>query len=452
MHPREAAHPVRTAVFGFLVVIVLFGALYSGALFFTTVRALVAQTALPFTENVIPSHQNPEARAAALPGAQELPDITLRQERVNLLLLGIDQREIEKGPWRTDTIMLVSIDPATNSAAMLSIPRDLWVTIPGYGENRINMAHYLGDARNYPGGGVALAQKTVWYALGVPVHYYVRINFDAFERMVDAIGGITVNVERAIHDEEYPTNDYGIMVVDIPAGIQTMDGKTALQYARSRHGTGDFDRMARQQAVIMAARDKTLSLDIPISSIPKMLEIVGESVKTNMTVREMYALAEMVKKLQPEAIKRGVIDGSMTTTVITPEKWMVEVPDWDKVRALMDTLLPAAGASAVPTASLILTQLANEGARIALENGTLTEGLAQSMAEKLRAQGYNVVRIENARRFDHAQTILVAYGDVPYTVESLADQLKIPAERIRTESGGADGMDIVLILGRDAIP
>jgi polyisoprenyl-teichoic acid--peptidoglycan teichoic acid transferase len=443
---------VRKVLLGFLTVIILFGALYSGALFFTTVRALVAQTSLPFTENVVPSQHKPETAAGAPARSQDLPDIVQRQERVNILLLGIDQRESDKGPWRTDTMILVSIDPATNSASMLSIPRDLWVTIPGYGESRVNMAHFMGDAKNYPGGGVALAQKTVWYALGVPVHYYARINFDAFERMVDAIGGITINVERAIHDESYPDNNYGTMVIDIPAGVQTMDGRTALQYARSRHGTGDFDRMNRQQAVIIAARDKVLSLDIPLSSIPKMLDIVGDSVKTNLTLKEMYALAEMVKKIDPNGIKRGAIDGSMTTTVVTPEGWMVEVPDWDKVRVMVDTLFPAPSQSTAPTPSLIQAQLANEGARIALENGTLTEGLAQTMAEKLREQGYNVVRIDNARRFDHAQTVLVAYSEMPYTVQALAEQFSISQDRIRTEGGGADGMDIVVILGRDALP
>jgi len=270
---------------------------------------------------------------------------------VNILLLGIDQREIEKGPWRTDTMLLVSIDPATEAAVMLSIPRDLWVTIPGYGESRINEAHYWGDAKKYPGGGPALAKKTVWYALGVPVHYYVRINFAGFEKLVDAIGGLTIDVKKPIHDEEYPDNTYGTMVIDIPAGVQNMNGQRALQYARSRHGTSDFDRMTRQQAVLLAARDKILSLDVPIIRIPELLRIAGNAVQTDMTVDEIMLLGRIAKGIARDEYQQGLIDSSMTTTVVTPQGWMVEVADWNKVRKLVDSLFPAPTPSAVPVAN-----------------------------------------------------------------------------------------------------
>lgn len=444
-------HPIRRFVLGFVAVVLIFGAVYSGALFFQTVRALVAQTSAPAAESVVvmPGQAvQPEQQSAAEP--QELPDVVQAQGRVNVLLLGIDQRADDPGPYRTDTMILVSMDPATNTAAMLSIPRDLWVTIPGYGENRINTAHLIGDAQDYPGGGVALAQKTVWYALGVPVHYYVRINFDGFERLVDAIGGITVDVKQAIHDKEYPDGHYGIMTIDIPAGVQQMDGQTALQYARSRHGTGDFDRMGRQQAVILAARDKALSLAIPLSSLPKMLDIAGDSVKTNLSIKEMYALAEMVRELSRDDIRYGVIDDSMTTTVITPQGWMVEVPEWDNVRVLVDELFPAPPLKVQPTPSLARAQLASEGARIALQNGTLVTDLAKNIAQTLRDQSFNVIRYDNADRFDHTETLLIAYGDdKPYTVSAVAEQLGVVEGRIFYQDPAGDDVDILVILGRD---
>ncbi|MBN1400559.1 MAG: LCP family protein [Anaerolineae bacterium] len=447
-------HPVRKALLSFLAVIVISGALYSGFLFFTTVRALVAQTAVPFAENVVApvarsEAEEPPKRVRHSPGASELPDIAAQKDRVNILLLGIDQRDNDPGPWRTDTMILVSLDPATQSASMLSIPRDLWVPIPGMGESRLNMAHYLGDANDFPGGGPALAQKTVWYALGIPVHYYVRVNFDGFERMVDAIGGVTVNVEKPIHDEEYPDSNYGTMVIDIPAGVQHMDGKTALQFARSRHGTNDWDRMARQQALIVAARDKVLSLDIPLSSLPKMLDLAGDTIKTDLTFSEMYALAQMVKEIDRDKIRHGVIDRDMTTTVITPEKWMVEVPDWEKVRQLVDELFPAPSPSAEPNANLVESQLAAEGARIALQNGTLVTGLAEQMTESLRQAGFNVVRYENAERFDHAETTMIVHVDKPYTITALAGQLDIKPDNIRSGNGAESSTDITVILGRD---
>lgn len=346
--------PWMRAVSSFVTVLVVAGALYSGFFFFSTVRALVAQAPLPFADRVVHAAADPAPTPVVdqpVEGEPQqevvIPSSTRKlTEPVNILLLGIDQREGESGPWRTDTMILVSIDPVNNTAAMLSIPRDLWTTIPGYGEGRINTAHYTGDQHDYPGGGPALAKKTVWYALGVPVHYYVRVNFAGFEKLVDAIGGLTVEVPEDIYDAKYPTADYGTMEIYIPAGVQHMDGKTALQYARTRHGSSDFDRMERQQQLLLAARDKVISLDIPITSIPAILDLVGSAVQTDMTLEDMFLLAEAARNVDPESIRGGVIDGSMTTTVVTPQGWMVEVADWDKVHALVNELFPAPGTTA----------------------------------------------------------------------------------------------------------
>ena len=181
-------------------------------------------------------------------------------------------------------MILVTVDPGTKTAGMLSIPPDLLVPIPGHSENRINVAHFLGERDKYPGGGPALAKKTVQYTLGIPVQYYVRINFEGFEKLIDAIGGIQVEVKSAIHDEKYPDNNYGYMTVDIPAGLQHMDGKTALQYARARHGSSDFSRARRQQQVLRAVRDKVLSLNIPLTRIPETVPY------THLTLPTIYSV------------------------------------------------------------------------------------------------------------------------------------------------------------------
>ena len=436
----------KKALVSFALVLIASGALYSGYFFFCTVRALVASVSLPFAENVVTARTLPPGRSSE----QELPDIVNAKERANILLLGIDQREDEAGPWRTDTMILVSVDPATHSAAMLSIPRDLYVTIPGYGEGRINTAHSTGDIRSYPGGGVALAKKTVSEALGIPVHYYVRINFTGFEKLVDAIGGLTVNVEQTIHDEKYPDSNYGYMTVHIPAGIQHMDGITALQYARTRHGNSDFDRMARQQAVILAARDKLLSLDFSLASIPKLIKLAGDSVQTDLTLEEILALAEIGKRIERTNIRQGAIDSSMTTTtVLPPSGAIVEMPEWEKIHQLVAELLPSPAPEASPRPSLVEAQLANEAARIELQNGTLMGSLAQDAAADLRGKGFNVVLYDNASRFDCADTALVVYADKPYTVETLAAELGVMAENVRREPGSDSDIDIVVILGRD---
>jgi LCP family protein required for cell wall assembly len=436
----------RRALYSFITVIVLFGALYSGYLFFSTVRALVARPSIPFIGNITNSGAI-EGRAPQ----QDLPDIVQKKERVNILLLGIDQRPQETGPWRTDTMILVSVDPATDSASVLSIPRDLWVTIPGYGENRINTAHFLGDSERYPGGGVALAKKTIWYNFGIPVHYYVRINFTGFEKLIDAIGGLTINVEKPIHDEAYPDENYGTFVLDIPAGVQHMDGKRVLQYVRSRHGSSDFDRMARQQQVLRAALDRALSLSIPLSRIPKLIELAGDTVKTDMTLDEILALAQIVQRMDSSRVRSGIIDSSMTTSKMTPQGWLVEVPDWDKIRPLLDELFPIAVASAAPTPSLAQWQILDEKSRIELLNGTSVPELAQTTAERLREKGFNVVRYGAAERLDYPQTIIIAYGQKPYTLQALAAELHVPAENIRQEPGNGGELDMRIILGQDYV-
>ncbi|MFO7918409.1 MAG: LCP family protein [Anaerolineae bacterium] len=434
---------LKAALATFLIVLLVAGALYSAYLFFSTMRALMARPSSSFS--------SPNVQAGTTLGRapeEELPDVVEEKERINILLLGIDQRSEESGPWRTDTMILLSIDPATDSAAILSIPRDLWTTIPGFGENRINTAHFLGDQRDYPGGGVALAKKTVWHAFGVPVHYYVRINFRGFERLVDEIGGITIDVEERIHDENYPDENYGTMVVDIPAGLQQMDGETALQYARSRHGSNDFDRMKRQQDVIMAVRDKILSLDVPVSRIPKIIEVAGDTVKTDMTLEEMIALAKVAKRIDRSNIDRAVLDESMTTTVVTPENWVVEVADWSKVQELVEELFPSPVPSAAPTSSSPKVRPEIQEARIVLQNGTAVPDLAKRTESLLKERGFNVTRYENAERLDHKTTKFVLYGDNPYATDALASVLGVnPQEAFQKET--SYDADIRIILGQD---
>ena len=235
--PKVVASNWKLSLLSVFLVVFVAGGIYAGYLFYSTIKDLVAHAQLG-----APVLANTEQGRVDV---QNVPNIT--QERTNILLLGIDKRAQELGASRTDTMIVATVDPETKTAAMLSIPRDLWVSIPSYSEGRINTAHFLGDRDDYPGGGPALAKKTVQYALGIPIHYYVRINFEGFEKLVDAIGGISIDVKEAIHDEEYPDGNYGYMTVDIPAGPQHMDGKTALQYARVRHGGSDFLRAKRQQ-------------------------------------------------------------------------------------------------------------------------------------------------------------------------------------------------------------
>jgi LCP family protein required for cell wall assembly len=422
---------------GLLLVFVL-GGVYSAYLFYSTIKDFVAhaQLGMPSVQTNIELGRSPE---------DELPNVST--ERVNILLLGTDKREGEVGPSRTDTMILATIDPQSKTAAMLSIPRDLWVAIPGYSENRINVAHFLGDRDNYPGGGPALAKKTVQYTLGVPVHYYVRINFEGFERAIDAIGGITIDVKEAIHDTKYPDSSYGYMTVDIPAGVQRMDGKTALQYARARHGSSDFDRARRQQEVLKAIRDKVLSLNIPLTRIPEILKLVGDSVQTDLSLNEMYALAKVGRELTGD-IQSAVIDENMTTPQTTPDGASVLIPNRTKIRDLVNALF----GGPAPTASPALSekeQVAQEAAKVDVQNGTLTPGLALRTTEYLKSLGYNVVSYSNADRSDYALTVIVDYSGKAATVNALATLFSVSAENIRQNTGLQSDVDVRVILGRE---
>jgi LCP family protein required for cell wall assembly len=447
----EKDSALRRSLYSFFMILVIPGAIYSSYLYFTTVRALAARTPISLVEGGVVQPPPIPIIPRRASGGEEDPVVEEQKERVNVLLLGIDQRVGEPGPWRTDTMMLVSVDPVTRSASLLSIPRDLWVTIPGYGEGRINTAHFIGDSRDYPGGGPALAKKTVWYALGIPVHYYVRINFTGFEQLIDAIGGLTIDVPKRIYDTRYPDENYGTMIIDIPAGLQPMDGVTALQYARSRHGNSDFDRMERQQAILLAARDKALSLDIPISRIPRMLELVGDSLSTDMPLDRIIAVAEIAKQIDRSNIRHGTIDGTMTTTVVTPQGAMVEVPNWDQVRRLVDELFPPPGVAAEPTVEIDIARLNTEGARIELRNGTLSTDLAQTVANELSDEGYMIVRYGNADRFDHERTLMTVHTQLDYTVRMLTERFDLDEADIRFDPRTDVDADIVIILGRDQV-
>ncbi len=439
----------RRVVWSVFLAIFIVGGLFFGYLFYASVRDIVAYAELPFLIAGPPNAAHPDDPAQQGP-------ITERRltDRVNILFLGIDRRDNDPGPWRTDTMILFSVDPISKTVSMLSIPRDLWVPLPGYGEERINAAHVYGDQFQYPGGGPALAKRTVQYNLGVPVHYYVRLDFVGFKKIIDEIGGIDVDVPRDIIDNEYPTPDGGTMRLFIRAGRQHMDGDLALKYARTRHDSSDIDRAYRQQQVILAVRDRVLSAKIVLSldRIPGLLRTLGESFKTDMTVEQMYAVYQAARDVQKKDINQGVIDDTMTIPWQTPQGWDVLVPQRDKIRDLVGQLFPS------PTPQVSLgplgdrDKLQQEAARVEVQNGTQVAGLATKMAAELRTAGYNVVRFGNADRADYPQTVIIYYTEKKYALASVKAYLKVADGLVahQTPPAGTD-VDIRIILGSNAV-
>jgi polyisoprenyl-teichoic acid--peptidoglycan teichoic acid transferase len=231
-------------------------------------------------------------------------------DRVNILLMGIDRRPGEAFISRTDSIMVVSVDPDTESVSILSIPRDLYVVIPGRGRDRINTAFVYGSAGNNPEAGASLAIQTISYNLGIPIDHYVLVDFSAVIKGVDTLGGIDVYVPYDINDPTYPDMNYGYDPLYIPAGMQYMDGEMALKYARTRHADNDFGRAGRQQQVILAARSKALSLGITglISRAPALYRQLESGIRTDLSLEQIIALAQTVSDVPSEQIRNEVIN------------------------------------------------------------------------------------------------------------------------------------------------
>ena len=273
------------------------------------------------------------------------------KERVNILVMGIDQREGENElGYRTDTMIVVTVDPLTKQAGLLSVPRDTWVNIPGFETNRINVANDLGDRYKFPGGGSALAKKTVENFLGITIHFTARVNFTAFENIVDRIGGVEVDVAEDIYDDKYPTSNFGTEVFQITKGKQILDGATALKFARTRHTlkNGDFDRARNQQQVILAIREKLKSPTVLASLLtqaPMLLDELSASIKTDMTLEQMQQLAVLGTQLSKDNIKSAVLDGNYTDLTITPEGAAVQIPNRAKIAELRDSFFSSNTAS-----------------------------------------------------------------------------------------------------------
>ncbi len=261
-------------------------------------------------------------------------------DRKNILIMGIDRRPGEPFISRTDTMMLASVDPESDEIAILSIPRDLYVVIPGRGQDRINTAFVYGSAGNNPAGGAQLAMQTVEYNLGVPVHDYVLVDFSAVTRGIDAIGGVTIDVPYDINDPTFPDMNYGYDPLYIPAGRQQMDGATALKYARTRHQDNDFQRAHRQQQVIMAIRQKMLGLGLPelLRQAPFLYQQINSGIRTDLSLDEIIGLATTAAGISSESIQTEVLDQNYVMSYRTPEGASVLVPLNEQIAPLIEEL------------------------------------------------------------------------------------------------------------------
>jgi polyisoprenyl-teichoic acid--peptidoglycan teichoic acid transferase len=230
--------------------------------------------------------------------------------RVNIILLGLDRRPNDGEGTRSDSMLLLSIDQDSQTANMMSIPRDLWVKVPGYGNNRINTSYFFGDQTRPGKGGPPLVKETLKQNFGVEVHYFVEIDFNGFRSIIDALGGVIIDVKKPLIDYEYPTEDFGIKRLYIPAGLQRMNGQTALEYARSRHADSDIGRNQRQQEVLLAIREQGINLGL-LTNTQLQNALIG-TVKTDMTAGDIFSLGRLAATMRRDTIKQFSIDANIT--------------------------------------------------------------------------------------------------------------------------------------------
>jgi polyisoprenyl-teichoic acid--peptidoglycan teichoic acid transferase len=404
------------------------------------------ETPLPTTPPQPTSTRDPAAEIADWPPG-----------KFNILLLGIDQRTAlnEAGPFLTDTMMVVSVDSVRKTAGILSIPRDLWVSIPGFRQGRINTANSLGDSGGYPGGGPALAAATVRQTLGIPVEKYILINFDVFITLVNTVApdGTEICVREMIDDPDYPDAGLGTIAVHFDPGCQILDSEHLLQYARTRATQGsDFDRAARQQEVLRALRDKVLSVGGITSFIgqaPTLWDELTGSLKTNLTLDEILSLGKLVQDIPQDSIHFGVIDNLYVDLATTSSGDQVLVPKLNTIRLLIQQVFN-------PQDDLELSDLRTradeEAASIVVFNNTDSAGLAGQTRDWLTAKGVTVTQVGNTPAPTNQDTVIHVYTGKMWTARYLAALLGISSDQIEPGADGLTDEDIAIVIGKDIEP
>jgi LCP family protein required for cell wall assembly len=405
--------------------------------------------AAPPTPAATPAPGQPPGAAVIVPTVTPAPEVTPTPAPINVLLLGTDERPDEGGPLRTDTMILLSLDPTGQTLGMLSLPRDLWVPIPGHNTTaKINTAYTIGAQGSYPGGGPQLAKDTVSSFIGRPVDYYVRVNFDGFREIIDLIGGVDINVPYTIHDEEYPTEDYGVETFHLEAGLQHLDGVTALKYARTRHGDSDYSRARRQQDIIRAVANKVLNAGmIPqlIGNAPQLLVSAQNTIQTDIPIPAGVELAKLVNNSTMREIRQLVLDSHYGQETYSSDGQWILLPDRAQVRTALETFFsPAAAAVAA----------ANGGPlRVEVLNGTTQAGVAAATAELLKAQGWDVVSVGDADRKDYVQTIVINYAAPAASVQKISTDLSLePTLATLNGLNAQSSVDLRIVVGSDLLP
>ncbi len=377
--------------------------------------------------------------------------------RVNILILGIGGPG-HQGPDLTDTIMIASIDPTNNQVSLLSLPRDLWVKIPGDGSQKLNAAYAYGkdyskskNLIDQERDGLDLLDKTLAPTIGIPIHYHAIIDFTAFKEAVNAVGGVTFDVPEQLYD---PTiaweNNYNPVIAQ--KGSQTFNGARALLYAKSRETSTDFARSQRQRQLMVALKDKILSVGTfsnPVK-ISQLMSSFGDNIYTDFSLNDVKRLYEIISNIPSSNIT--------SLDLVTPPHDLLTTGGLNG----LSIVEPKAGLYSYDALGSYIRNalrdgfLIKENAPVAIYNATSLSGLATKEANLLKSYGYNVTTVDSLpKSTDPAKSTLVdlSSGADKYTKHYLEQRLgtvagsSLPA---RTGITPPSGTKFVIILGKDA--
>ncbi len=398
----------------------------------SSTRSLSSTEALTGTPTITPSPQF---------SPTPVPTAAFTQDTVHILLIGGDTDYVLD--MNTDTMMVVVIDRKTRQVSLLSIPRDLWVYIPAHGWGRINTAHRIGARFKYPGGGPGLLGRTIEINLGIPIDHWVRISYTGFARVVDELGGVDITVACPVNLRyEAPVSE-DEQEMFLQPGVHHLDGATALRYVRTRRNDSDFGRARRQQQFVKAVWDQFKSPDI-ILKIRALWGAMKDSFQTSMKLGDIVALAPVALDLQRPNVRSRYIGSNQVEGWTTAEGWRVLLPIPEKIQQVV------AGLYAPPSAAN--DRVANEAARIRVQNGTGRPQLALIAADQLRWEGLQLVDTGPADRTDCQKTRIIVFNDKPEALALLTRILQVRPGNVIQQPDPAQPVDIQVILGQDYDP
>jgi LCP family protein required for cell wall assembly len=372
------------------------------------------------------------------------------QEPFNVLVLGLDRRPSEGDlPSRTDTLFVVRVDPLSNTASILGVPRDLWVDIPyadgsGYFQDRVNTAYVTGESEGYDGGGIGLVEDVVEDNLNIEVDHHVIIDFEGFKQLIDELGGIDVYVSEPVYDPYYSDSellgDYN--PIDLDVGVHHMDGEDALAYARTRFDSSDLDRIQRQQRVIFAALDKASEQNfLRVDKLTSLWDDYKDTIETDVSDFQAPGFAALASQIDQDKIVALSI-GHATFPFTGPQGQAAL--EWD--RDLVAEVVTAFSSDNV---------LLQEEAFVEIQNGAGSNGLAKVVADFLAGQGFTRSSLRAAGPVEAVRvTEIIDYSGKDHTAARLASALGLSRDRIRNASDDDGALrstdaDVLLILGTD---